>query len=171
MLLIFAAVHSVSDQNHQTVYKYLNMVLRFQLEYTSALTFKVQTLIVCVCLYSVRQTVCNLVNLGIATRTETVDPRCADKGFVSGSSISGGVVCYNGTTAGSKAAYVCIDGFVLMGNEARVCQKSGSWNGSIPQCMPEGGMCCSQFHQFRIITAYRVSVNCLILFACWLWKW
>ena len=115
---------------------------------------------------------CNLVNLGIATQTETVDRKCADKGFENSSSISGGVVCYNGTTAGSRAVYICNDAFVLMGNEARVCQRDGSWNGSIPQCMPEeGGMCCSQFHQFRIITAYRVSVNCLIVFACWLWKW
>ena len=106
---------------------------------------------------------CNSVDLGIATRTETVDRKCADKGFENSSSISGGVVCYSGTTAGSRALYICNDAFVLMGNEARVCQRDGSWSGSTPQCMPEGGMCCSQFHQFRIITAYRVSVNCLIL--------
>ena len=118
-----------------------------------------------------RQTGCNLVNLGITTRSETVDPRCTDKGFVSSSSISGGVVCYNGTTAGSRAVYICNVGFVLMGNKARVCQRDGSWNGSIPQCIPEEGVCCSQFYQFRIINAYRVCVHRLIQFACWLWKW
>lgn len=64
------------------------------------------------------------------------DARCTDKGFVSNSSISGGVVCYNGTTPGSRAVYTCNDGFVLMGNEYRVCI-DGNWNGSIPQCTPE----------------------------------
>ena len=63
--------------------------------------------------------------------------RCADKGFVDSLSISGGVVCYNGTTIGSVAIYICNDGFVLMGVEARVCQNDGSWNGSIPQCILE----------------------------------
>ena len=53
------------------------------------------------------------------------------------SSISGGVVCYNGTTAGSRAVYICIDGFFLVGVEARVCQSDGNWNGSVPQCVPE----------------------------------
>ena len=67
--------------------------------------------------------------------------RCTDRGFVSGSSISGGVVCYNTTTEGSRAVYICIDGFVLMGNETRVCQSDGSWNGSIPQCIPPGMYC------------------------------
>ena len=72
--------------------------------------------------------------------------RCTDREFVIGSSICDGVVCHNGTTEGSKAVYVCNDGFVLMeGDKAtRVCQSDGSWNGSTPQCIPEGrGMCCN----------------------------
>ena len=54
------------------------------------------------------------------------------------SSISDGVVCYNGTTEGSRAVYICNDGYNLMeGNEAtRICQSDGNWNGSIPQCIP-----------------------------------
>ena len=68
---------------------------------------------------------------------------CADRGFVNSAFISDGVVCYNGTT---RADYICNDGFVLGGNEAtRVCQSDGMWNGSIPQCIPEGsGMYCGQ---------------------------
>ena len=96
-----------------------------------------------------------MTDLGITTQGGTVDPRCTERGFVRGSSISDGVVCYNGTSVGSRAVYICNDGSVLMGNEAtRVCQCDGNWNGSVPQCMQEeGSMCCSQF---RIITAYRV---------------
>ena len=63
---------------------------------------------------------------------------CADKRFVNSSSISGGVVCYNGAITGSRAEYICNNGFVLVGNKAtRVCQNDGNWNGSIPQCSPE----------------------------------
>ena len=61
---------------------------------------------------------------------------------VSNVSISGGAVCLNGTTVGSRAVYVCSDGYNLMGNEARVCQRDGRWNGSNPQCIPEGGGMC-----------------------------
>jgi len=56
---------------------------------------------------------------------------------VNTSSISGGVVCYNGAIAGSIAVYICNDGLVLVGNEVRICQSDGNWNGSIPQCFPE----------------------------------
>ena len=70
--------------------------------------------------------------------------RCTDSGFVNGSSISGGVVCYNGTTVGSSAVYSCSDGFALM-EATRVCQSDGRWNCSSPQCIPEGGgMCWNQ---------------------------
>ena len=63
---------------------------------------------------------------------------CADKGVVNSSSISGGVVCYNGAIAGSRADYICNSGFVLVGNKAtRVCQSDGNWNGSIPWCSPD----------------------------------
>ena len=64
--------------------------------------------------------------------------QCTDSTIVSSSSISGGVVCYNGTTEGSRAVYICNDGFVLMvdNEDTRVCQSDGMWNGSIPQCIP-----------------------------------
>ena len=72
--------------------------------------------------------------------------RCTDREFVNGSSICDGVVCYNETTEGSRAVYICNDGFVLReGDKAtRVCHNNGIWNGSTPQCIPEeGGMCCA----------------------------
>ena len=47
---------------------------------------------------------------------------------------SDGSICYNGTTEGSTALYICNDGFALVGNEARVCQSGGNWSGSIPVC-------------------------------------
>ena len=83
-----------------------------------------------------------MTDLGNATQTELLN-EC--RSSLSSASISGGVICLNGTTVGSKAVYICNNGYNLMGNEARVCQRDGSWNGSKPQCMPqEGGMHCSQ---------------------------
>ena len=84
---------------------------------------------------------------------------CADRGVVNSSSISGGVVCYNGAIAGSRADYICNDGFVLVGTKAtRVCQSDGNWNGSIPQCSPEepGMYVCSP-----------LSI-CTKIYTCWL---
>ena len=87
-----------------------------------------------------------MTDLGNPTHTEMEHPMC--RSSVSSASISGGAVCYNETTVGSKAVYVCNDGYILMGNEARVCQRDGSWNGSIPQCIPEkSSMYCSQLSQ------------------------
>ena len=66
--------------------------------------------------------------------------RCTDRGLANSLFISGGVVCYNGTTIVSRAVYICNEDFVLMeGNEAtRVCQSDANWNGSTPQCIPDG---------------------------------
>ena len=66
--------------------------------------------------------------------------RCTDRGLANSLFISGGVVCYNETTIGSRAVYICNEDFVLMeGNEAtRVCQSDANWNGSTPQCIPDG---------------------------------
>ena len=84
----------------------------------------------------------------LATQTEIEHPMC--RSSVNSASISGGGVCLNGTTVGSKAVYICNDGYNLMGNKARVCQKDGSWNGSEPQCIPEKpSMYCSQLHQLH----------------------
>ena len=78
---------------------------------------------------------CNGTDLSNESGT-TNTARCADRGFVNSLSISDGVVCYNGTTMGSMAVYICNDGFLLVGNEARVCQSDGNWNGRAPQCFP-----------------------------------
>ena len=65
--------------------------------------------------------------------------RCTDRGLANSLSISGGMVCYNGTTIGSRAVYICNNGFILMGGEAtRVCQSDANWNGSTSKCIPEG---------------------------------
>ena len=78
-----------------------------------------------------------MTDLRITTGGGTVDPKCTNRGFMNSPSISGGVVCYNGTTIGSRVVYICNDGFILVGGETRVCQSDGNWNGSIPQCVPE----------------------------------
>ena len=73
------------------------------------------------------------------------------------SSISNGVVCYNETTEGSRAVYICDDGYNLMeGNEAtRVCQSDGNWNGSIPKCIPgTQGVAVNFIHFVFIASTY-----------------
>ena len=62
---------------------------------------------------------------------------CADREFVNILPIPSGVVCYNRTTAGSEAVYICNDGFHQNGTSTRVCQKDDIWNGSIPQCFSD----------------------------------
>ena len=62
--------------------------------------------------------------------------QCADRGYANTLPIPSGVVCYNRTTAGSEAVYICDDGFQQNGAATRVCQSGGVWNGSIPQCLP-----------------------------------
>ena len=61
--------------------------------------------------------------------------QCADKGFANTLPIPSGVACYNTTTEGSEAVYICDDGFHHDGAAARVCQSGGVWDGSIPQCL------------------------------------
>ena len=97
------------------------------------------------------------------------------------SSISGGVVCYNGTTAGSRAVYICNDGFVLMeANETRVCQSDGMWNGSIPRCIPEEsgivvnsitpGECCIHIHHYIKFLSLLRCLYIVILVMDVLWE-
>ena len=67
------------------------------------------------------------------------DAVCPDRGYANTLPISSGVVCYNRTTAGSEAVYICDDGFHQNGAATRVCQSGGVWNGSAPQCLPNQG--------------------------------
>ena len=71
-------------------------------------------------------------DLDMTTQNE-IDLRCADRGFGNSSSIFDGVVCYNGTTTGSLAVYICsVDNQTV--TAIRVCGADGIWNGSIPSC-------------------------------------
>ena len=71
-----------------------------------------------------------------STDLTPTDRWCADRGFGNTLPIPSGVVCYNRTTAGSEALYICEDGFHQDDAVTRVCQSNGVWNGSIPQCSP-----------------------------------
>ena len=78
---------------------------------------------------------CSLTGL---TPTDAVR-QCADGGFANTLPIPSGMVCYNRTTTGSEAVYICDEGFHQDGTATRVCQSDGVWNGSIPQCLPDQG--------------------------------
>ena len=47
-----------------------------------------------------------------------------------------GFVSLSGTAEGATATYSCKHGFVLEpeGENIRVCNRSGNWNGSVPKC-------------------------------------
>ena len=64
--------------------------------------------------------------------------QCTDRGFVNTLPIPSGVVCYSQTTTGSEAVYICDDSFRQNDAVTRVCQSDGAWNGSTPQCLPDG---------------------------------
>ena len=50
-------------------------------------------------------------------------------------SITHGMICYNGTTPGSVAYTMCDDGYDEEKVEAtRKCLENGEWNGTQPQC-------------------------------------
>ena len=88
---------------------------------------------VCFHLSHTECTVTELTDLDIPSQDEVVDPRCTDSGFMSNTSIPDGVVCYNGTNAGSRAVYIC-NNDTQRNNVTRVCGADGIWNGSIPLC-------------------------------------
>ena len=90
-----------------------------------------------------------MTDLGITTRTEMVDTRCTNRGFVNSSSITDGVVCYSGTTVGSTAVYICSDDNVTVG-VIRTCQDNGTWSGGISSC--SGINSASSIH-FRMCTS------------------
>ena len=45
-----------------------------------------------------------------------------------------GFVSSSGTAKGDTATYSCKTGFVLEGEDMRVCNHSGNWTGSVPEC-------------------------------------
>ncbi len=49
---------------------------------------------------------------------------------------NGGVMT-TGTTYQSTATYSCDNGYTRSGDQTRVCQASGDWNGSEPACNRE----------------------------------
>ncbi len=44
-----------------------------------------------------------------------------------------GIVIGN-STFGSEVTYVCDQGYTISGNDSRVCQSNGEWNGTAPEC-------------------------------------
>ena len=75
----------------------------------------------------------DLTHSHVTTQDMRVDERCIRRDFLSNVSILDGVVCYNGTTEGSMAVYICNN--ITQPNEViRVCQSDGTWNGSISSC-------------------------------------
>ena len=103
---------------------------------------------------------CSLTDL---TPTDAVR-QCADRGFANTLPIHSGVVCYNRTTPGSEAVYICDEGFHQDGASMSVCQSDGVWNASIPQCLPEQGgqdgteTLASVCHYPVVGTNYRANV-------------
>ena len=67
-------------------------------------------------------------------RSGQLDGRCSDSGNSVG--VPNGVACYDGSSTGAEAVYLCNDGYQLEGEGRRLCQMDGMWNGSVPTCGP-----------------------------------
>lgn len=70
-----------------------------------------------------------------------IDQRCSpdDTGSIR---ISHGVICYNGTTAGSVATHICDVGYQVPPGESdhRMCLVNGNWEGDVLICVePQSG--------------------------------
>ena len=57
------------------------------------------------------------------------------------SSPTNGQVSVEGNTLGSQANYSCSEGYVLNGNNIRMCQGDGQWSGSEPRCEGQVMLC------------------------------
>ena len=53
-----------------------------------------------------------------------------------------GQVSAEGNTFGSQASYSCSEGYVLNGNNIRMCQSDRQWSGSEPTCEGENDSVC-----------------------------
>ena len=68
--------------------------------------------------------------------------------------ISGGTVCYSGTTPGSTAVYHCGEGYELVGEKnTRQCKTNGNWGGATPTCTCKQTMIIGM-KQLEIINIY-----------------
>ena len=45
-----------------------------------------------------------------------------------------GQVAISGTDFGSNARYRCLSGYILVGDDVRMCQENGDWSGEEPVC-------------------------------------
>lgn len=44
----------------------------------------------------------------------------------------------NGTTYGQVASFTCQTGYRVNGGDSLQCTQSGTWNGTVPTCLPVG---------------------------------
>ena len=80
--------------------------------------------------------------------------------------ISGGTVCYTGTTPGSTAVYHCGEGHELVdGQKTRECQTSGEWSGIAPSCALIKSKSLS-FMQLIIYSVRKIRSLTIFLFLC-----
>ena len=71
-----------------------------------------------------------------------MDYHCYNKsGIVKSAVIPNGVACFDGITAGSKANYLCDEGYHLNGNMEQICRTDGDWKGTTPKCELVIGKC------------------------------
>ena len=51
---------------------------------------------------------------------------------------NGYVSLFSGQThVGDLALYTCGSGYMLLGNQQRMCQENGQWSGNVPDCQGE----------------------------------
>ena len=73
------------------------------------------------------------------------------------SPVDNGAIALTGTFVGATATYTCDTGYILEGNEVRLCQSSGQWTGSEPSCRSKETFIFQPF-TLRIVSAYFNSI-------------
>ena len=91
------------------------------------------------------------------------DSRCSQLSHNTTGSVRfpNGVVCFNGTTQGSTAVYICDQGYHL-DNDIRVCQHNGNWSGDVVVCLPTTKTQGEHERKFKV-------VNIMIVVLKWLY--
>jgi hypothetical protein len=52
--------------------------------------------------------------------------------------MNGTIITSNGTTYGSTATYTCDEGLDIIGDVTRICDASGQWSKTKPDCLLKG---------------------------------
>ena len=75
-----------------------------------------------------------------------------------------GMVTTTGNDFGSRARYRCHSGYLLVGDQARVCEANGRWSGQEPECRCTYVNYLINVHSFITLTNQTTPKNVLFFY-------